>query len=259
MVDTVAREFAGGLGLLQQVFRKVDALAFDGFRNLLELSQQIQDAQHVLGREDFLVFQALQDHVFRAEFQEFARQVFLRVHIFLALLASDFVQRRLREIDVALLDDLGHLAVEKGQEQGADMRSVHVGIGHDDDLVVADLLDVELVLADTGADCGDQRANFVVVQDLVEAGLFNVQNLAAQRQNGLKFAIAALFGRAAGAVALDDVEFAKRRGSRSEQSANLPGRGGAVEGALAPRQVAGLAGGRAGAGRKQALFHNAPR
>ena len=48
-----------------------------------------------------------------------------------------FVQRRLGDVDVAAFDQLGHLAVEEGQEQGADVRTVHIGIGHDDDAVVA--------------------------------------------------------------------------------------------------------------------------
>jgi hypothetical protein len=39
------------------------------------------------------------------------------------------------------------------------MRAVHVGIGHDDDLVVAQLVQIELVAADPGAKRGDQRAD----------------------------------------------------------------------------------------------------
>jgi hypothetical protein len=68
----------------------------------------------------------------------------LQVQLFLAGL--DLVQRRLRDVDVAALHQLGHLAVEEGQQQGADVRAVHVGVGHDDDAVVAQLGDVEVVV-----------------------------------------------------------------------------------------------------------------
>ena len=36
------------------------------------------------------------------------------------------------------------------------MRAVHVGVGHDDDLVIAQLFELELVMADAGAERGDQ-------------------------------------------------------------------------------------------------------
>jgi hypothetical protein len=41
---------------------------------------------------------------------------------------------------VPALDQLRHLPEEEGQQQRADMGAVHVGIGHDDDLVVAQLV-----------------------------------------------------------------------------------------------------------------------
>ena len=45
-------------------------------------------------------------------------------------------------------------------------------------------------------------------QRLVEARLLHVQDLAAQGQDGLERAVAALLGRAAGGVALDQVQLA---------------------------------------------------
>ena len=41
------------------------------------------------------------------------------------------------------------------------MRAIDVSIGHDDDLVVAQLLDIELIPANAGAKGGDQRADFL--------------------------------------------------------------------------------------------------
>src|SRR6185369_1593756 len=55
------------------------------------------------------------------------------------------IQRRLGDVQVAVLDDLRHEPVEEREEQGPDMGAVDVGVGHDDDPVVAELRDVEAV------------------------------------------------------------------------------------------------------------------
>ena len=84
--------------------------------------------------------------------------------------------------------------------------------------MVAQLGDVEVVitggatgLANAGAKGGDQRQNFIAGQQLFVARFFHVQDLAAQWQDGLEFTVATLFGRAAGGVTLDDVDFAHCR------------------------------------------------
>ena len=115
------------------------------------------------------------------------------------------VERRLRDIQVAGVDQLRHMAEKEGKQQGTDMRAVHVGIGHDDDPVVAQLLEGEAV-ADAGAEGGDQRLDRVETQDLVQPRLLHVQDLATQRQDGLEVAIASLLGRAAGGITLDDID-----------------------------------------------------
>ena len=144
--------------------------------------------------------------------------VVLEVDLFLALLG--LVQRRLRDVDVAAVDQLGHVPVEERQQQRADVRAVDVGVGHDDDAVVAQLVGGERVLvigvlatrlADAGAERGDQRGDRLGRQHLVETRALDVQDLAAQRQDRLELAIAALLGRAAGGVALDEVDLAQRR------------------------------------------------
>ncbi len=52
------------------------------------------------------------------------RGAVLQVELFLAVL--HLVEWRLGDVDVAALDQLGHLAVEEGEQQGADVRAVHV-------------------------------------------------------------------------------------------------------------------------------------
>ena len=83
-----------------------------------------------------------------------------------------------------VLDQLAHLAEEERQQQRADVLAVHVGVGQDDDLAVADLGDV-LGVADVHADGGDQAGDLLVLEQLLEAGLLDVEHLAAQRQDGL--------------------------------------------------------------------------
>ncbi len=82
---------------------------------------------------------------------------------------------------------------------------------------------------------------------LVEARLLDVQHLAAQRQDRLELAVAALLGRAACGVTLDDVQLAQR-GVLLLAVGQLAGQARAFQHALAARQFAGLARGFAGAG-----------
>ena len=125
--------------------------------------------------------------------------------------ALHLVERRLRDIEVAALDHFRHLPVEEGEQKRADVGAVDVGVGHDDDLVVAQLVDVEFLAADAGAECRDQRADFSGAQHLVEARALDIEDLAAQRQHGLVLAVAGLLGGTAGRVTLDDEDFGLRR------------------------------------------------
>ena len=94
---------------------------------------------------------------------------------------------------------------------------------------------------------------FSLRDDLVEARLLDVQELAAERQDRLEPPVAALLGRAAGRVALDDVELAAG-GIALLAVGQLAGQRQPVERALAEDEVAGLARGVAGAGGRQALL-----
>ena len=75
------------------------------------------------------------------DLDEFA--IVLDVLLRLALL--DRIQRRLRNVHVAALDQFLHVAEEERQQQRADVRAVHVGVGHQDDLAVAQLRRIEVI------------------------------------------------------------------------------------------------------------------
>ncbi|MNJ11609.1 hypothetical protein D3C77_57880 [compost metagenome] len=168
--------------------------------------------------------------------------------ILLLLALLDLVERRLGDEDVATLDDLRHLTVEEGQQQGSDVRTIDVRIRHDDDVVVTQLVRVVLVATYAAAQCRDQGAHLLRGDHLVETGLLHVQDLALERQYGLVLAVATLLGGAASRVPFHYVEFGEGRVFLLTVR-QLAGQTGDVQGALAASQFAGLAGRFTGTGR----------
>ena len=123
---------------------------------------------------------------------------------------GQLVQRRHSGIDVAVLNQRPHIPEEEGQKQCSDMSAVHIRIGHDDHLVIAQLLQIKFV-SDARAQSHDQGVQLVVAVDLVGSGLFHVEHLAPHGQNRLEPGVSALNGRAGSGVALHDVDFAQLR------------------------------------------------
>src|SRR5690606_33606292 len=101
------------------------------------------------------------------------------------LAATNLVEGRAGDEDAAVGDELGQLAEEEGQQQGADVRAVDVGVGHDDDLAVAQAIEAE-ILADAAAEGLDHGRNLAVADDLVDARLLDVDDLALEREDGLE-------------------------------------------------------------------------
>ena len=83
------------------------------------------------------------------------------------------------------------------------MGAVDVGVGHDDDLLVAQLLFL-VAGADAAAERLNQIAQLLVRRQLVARGAGDVEDLAAQRQDRLVGAVARLLGGAASGIALDN-------------------------------------------------------
>ncbi len=89
------------------------------------------------------------------------------------------------------------------------MLTIDIGIGHDDDLVVTQFGDIDII-AETTAKSLDHHTDLGIVEDLVDSGFFNIQDLASQRQDGLEVGITSLLRRTAGGITLNDVDLTDR-------------------------------------------------
>src|SRR5205823_10694295 len=98
----------------------------------------------------------------------------------------------------------------------------------------------------------------VAAEHLVEPRLLDVQDLALERQDRLKAAIAPLLGRPAGRFAFDDVELAAR-GIALLAVGELAGQRAAVEGPFAAHEIARLPRRFTGAGGIDRLAQNPAR
>ena len=152
---------------------------------------------------------------------------------------------------MAIRDEGLHEAIEEGQEQRPDVGAVDVGIGHDDDLIITAFAQVKF-LADARTESGNHGTDFIIGQDLVEAGFFDVDDLAAQGQDGLETAVTALLGTAASRIPFDQVDFRLVR-ILFRAVCQFTGKAADFQGILAARQFPGTTGGLAGAGRRNSL------
>ena len=201
--------------VLVEVGGQLDAVAGDATAEFLQGGKVFDDLVDLCRIVGVAIADTGEHNILGAELEEDAVELLVVVHVLLALFAFDAVERRLGDVDVTALDQALHLTIKEGQQQSADVGAVHIGVRHDDDLVVTGLGGIEatdrlVAFADAGAAGGDQGADFLVGEHLVDAGLLGVNEFAAQREDGLETTVAALFGGAAGGVALDNVELGQR-------------------------------------------------
>jgi hypothetical protein len=114
---------------------------------------------------------------------------------------------------VAGFDQFGEVAEEQRQQQHLDVRAVHVGVAQDADLAVAQAAQVGRVVGAVRVDADRHRdvVDFGVGEQAVALDFPGVEHLAAQRQDGLAFLVAAHLGAAAGRIALDQEDFVVRQ------------------------------------------------
>ncbi len=113
--------------------------------------------------------------------------------------------------------------------------------------MVTEFFGLVFVFADACAQRGDQRGDGFGRDQFVKTRAFDVEHLAAQRQDSLELAVAPLFGRATGGVTFDDIQLALRRVFFLAVG-ELAGQADAIEHAFTARHVACLAGCFPGAG-----------
>ena len=87
------------------------------------------------------------------------------------------------------------------------MRTVHVGVRHDDDFAVATLGKIRFASV-PDAKGGNHTLNFFILQNAHVVRLVGVDNLTAQGKDRLKFANTSAFRRTARGVSFHEVDFA---------------------------------------------------
>ena len=198
----------------------------------------------------------LHDNVLAAVFGQEPVKLFVRVDVTFAFLAANLVKRRLRNVDVPCFHQRLQFTEEEREKKRSDMRTVHIGIGHDHDAVVAQSGNIEILFAVSASDRGDQGLDFIVVENLVDPRLLHIEEFTPDRDDRLKTAVAPLLRGTACRVALDDVKFAFRGvlfravGKFSEE------RGKTVQGSFALDKFPRLFRGFAGTGSNHRLVHD---
>ena len=160
-----------------------------------------------IGAHDFLAIALSQHGPFDALLDEVILHRVFVFEIDLGLAPGDFVKRWLRDVEMSVLDQLRHLAVEEGEQQSPDVCAVHIRVRHDNDLMVAQLGYVEFVTANARPERHHEVANFLTAEHPVKAGAFDVQDFTFQRQDRLRPPIATGLSRTTGAVTLNEEDF----------------------------------------------------
>ncbi len=258
--------FASGIGMASgDQIEELAAAAFGDEDEFAESGEVLKDFARLIGAEAFDLVRVAAGVEFvgvangelgmrKAQFGEFRfHQSGVEDVLPLDGAAGDLLddkQGRLSDVDMATGDEFGHLAEEEGEEEGADVAAVHIGVGHDDDFLIAEFGGIEVV-ADAAAQGLDEDADFFKAQDFVEAGFFDVDDFAFEGEDGLILDVASLGGGATCGIAFDDEEFGVV--ALTLAIAEFGGHGAGFEGGFAAGEFAGLAGGLAGLGSDDAL------
>src|SRR3989337_161137 len=146
-----------------------------------------------------------------AQLEQILVHLFFTMDVSTDFFSCDAIERRSGNVDKIVLDKRWHVAIKKCEKQRTDMRAVDVGVGHDNDLVIAQFFEVEIVNSNSTAKGRNHRADLLVLQDLFQPRFFYVQNFTADRQDRLEPAVAARLSRASRRVSLNDVYFTEGR------------------------------------------------
>ena len=203
-------EFAAGRHLVAHQDRE-DAVGFEGIFNLNPLHHAGGGIHggfpELLGHHFTEALKAL-DRVIGLLTKAFDRllEVAFVVAIGVIFAALHLVERRTSDINVAAFHQGLLITEEEGEDQGTNVGAVHVGVSHNDDPVITKILLIEFFAPNAKAKGRNQGLDFGVFVDLGVVGFLDVENLAAQGQDGLKTTIPALLGRTASGIPFHDVD-----------------------------------------------------
>ena len=107
---------------------------------------------------------------------------------------------------MSLRDQFEHVPIEEGQEEGADVAAVYVGVAEQYHLVVAEPVKIELI-AETSTDGLDQGLDLGVLEHPVDPGSFYVEDLPPDGEHGHCAWVAGLHRRAAGRITFHNQQF----------------------------------------------------
>ena len=113
---------------------------------------------------------------------------------------------------IARFDQLGEVTEKQSQQQDLNVRAVNVSVTQDTNLAVAQSRQIGRIVGAVRIDTNGHRdiVNFVVGKQTIAIDFPGIEHLAAQRQNGLAFFVAAHLGATARRVALDQKHFVVR-------------------------------------------------
>jgi len=123
------------------------------------------------------------------------------------------IERGSGDVQITLLYHLREIAEEERHNQRVDVRAIDVGIGHDDNFLITQLvyvgfLTVFAVYTEADTQSLNDIVYFIAFECLVPHGFLYVKNLTAQRQDSLESTVTSLFCRTTGRVTLDEEQFA---------------------------------------------------
>ena len=121
----------------------------------------------------------------------------LGVAVFAYLLISTLVEWRCSDIQVSLLNNLWHITIEERHNQCVDVRTIDVGIGHDDNLVIAKFISICLKVAfSLNAKAYTDRLNDIhnrlSLEYTMTLNLLYIQNLTTEREDSLCITVTSL-------------------------------------------------------------------
>ena len=103
------------------------------------------------------------------------RRMFLIIHIYMLASFWELVDWRAGSINMSSFYQRSHKSKEESKQKRSNMRTIHIRIGHDNNLFIPKSFNIKAIL-DSASDRSNKRFNFIVRHHLLENSLFCIQN-----------------------------------------------------------------------------------